>query len=619
VARTSAPSPSSLVLADSPLRARLLALKAETEALRDAVAALDLDIETLRTTLSVFDARAHGALREVHACQQRLLGVVRHLERWTELLATAPPADIARRAVRLETRRARQLQTDAVTEVLEEPEEAEAVQDEAAELKSLYRRLARRYHPDLARDEEEHLLSANLMVRINALYRAQDLAGLRALADQALGAEPAEEGLTLEREVALLESRCFRFQEVLEGLQEELAALEGCPLARLWEEVTAREAAGGDAFSELRRELGARTREGYEDVRVAAHALEEAVRRYNRSARELAATGGRSRALGRVFDAHARQPLVRWTLAGLSALRASKQARERAEWLLAEAGVRPALVRLVLFTYAVELVPEGLETLGSLEGLRARFDTVSGGKGPRLEEALVDAVAVLEFGVRRAGPKLVQTGLRFRDAGLAEAVPLALKSHALRAEFRKVLAVLGEAERCPACARDVFGVPLYRLRGLDDLHSSVCPSCGETLKSYWMPRGKDVQAVLNDAFLDLELLTEWTFRLGRAPVSTQLLPSQLETLSVGDLKRRFVADVLERHGVGVGFAQVRLLQGKTAVPERRLLADVPTHSFSVAFSASAKVSVADALERVRFRIRTRFRPEAETEGATRKP
>ena len=97
----SAPSPSFLVLADSPLRARLLALVAEAESLRDAVAALDLDIETLRSTLCVFEARAHGALRELHARHRSVAGVVRHLERWVELLESAPRAEVARRARRL--------------------------------------------------------------------------------------------------------------------------------------------------------------------------------------------------------------------------------------------------------------------------------------------------------------------------------------------------------------------------------------------------------------------------------------------------------------------------------------------------------------------------------------
>ncbi len=34
--------------------------------------------------------------------------------------------------------------------------------------------------------------------------------------------------------------------------------------------------------------------------------------------------------------------------------------------------------------------------------------------------------------------------------------------------------------------------------------------------------------MLNTAFLDLELLTEWSFRMGAASVAVQLLPVQLE-------------------------------------------------------------------------------------------
>jgi hypothetical protein len=603
----SAPSSGPLVLADSPLRTRLAELSAEAEALRDAVAALDLDIETLRTALTVFDARAQGALRALHARHQRVAGLVRHLERWAELLLGASGDDVVRRGRRLEARRARQLEAEAEEETVEEEmEEAPSAPDAAAELKSLYRRLARRYHPDLARDEEAQCRAAEVMVRINALYRAGDLAGLKALADQALGAEPSEEGLSLEREVALLEARCGRFRQVLEGLEEELLALKACPTARLFAEVTEREAAGMDAFSQLRRELGEHLRQAYDDIAVAARGLEEAVRRYNKSA-PLATRGGR--AMAAVFEVHTRRPLVRWTLEGLAALRASSEVRRRADWLVAQGAEKPSVARLVLFTYASELVPSGLETLGSLEGLRLRYQAASGAQAAKLEEALVDAVDVLELGVRRAGPRLVQTGLRFRDAALGEAVPLALRSPLLRAEFRRVLATLGEQTRCPACAKDVFAVPLYRLHGLDDLHAWACPSCGHGLKSYWMPRGQDVQSVLNDAFLDLELLTEWTFRLGRASVSMQLLPAQLETLSVGQLKHRFVEDVLVRHAVDVKEAQVRLLQGKRPVPERRWLADCPTRTFSVAFAEGTKVSLADALEQVRYRIRTRFRAE----------
>ena len=44
----------------------------------------------------------------------------------------------------------------------------------------------------------------------------------------------------------------------------------------------------------------------------------------------------------------------------------------------------------------------------------------------------MDAAELVEFGIRRAGERLVQSGLRFRSALLRDAVPLALRKHPLR-------------------------------------------------------------------------------------------------------------------------------------------------------------------------------------------
>ncbi len=213
----------------------------------------------------------------------------------------------------------------------------------------------------------------------------------------------------------------------------------------------------------------------------------------------------------------------------------------------------PGAARLVLFAYASELVPHPLDGLRTYEDLALRFEHLGARDETRstLERALVEGAELVEFGIRRAGARLVQSGLRFRTTVLRAAVPLALRSHSLRVEFRRVLATLGERTGCPECQEEVFAVPLYRLRGLDDLHAMACPRCGHLLRSYFLPRGKDVQSVLNTAFLDLELLSEWRFRMGSASVAVQLLPVQLERMTVGQLRRRFWVDVLERHAIPV--------------------------------------------------------------------
>ncbi len=598
--------PVAIVLAPSPLREQLRLLLAALEELRDEVAQLELEAETLRVELTAFETRHRAELSGEQRRLQRIASVIRQLERWAELLAEVPPQKRAARARRVERQRTQELHRDS-----REPEADDEPVPEppaAVDLKSLYRRLARRFHPDLARTEEEHIRHAALMARINALYRSGDRAGLEALADQALGTELPEPAVSLEEEVRLLEERRARFESARDALRLDLEALRACATAELLRRARAAEEDGQEFFEVLREELGARCDAALGQVREAAEVLEDAVRRANRTS---LATEGR-RALERAFDPLGRQKLVRLSLEALASARASPEARQAADRIGELARAAPAAVRLVLFAYASELVPHPLDGLRTYEDLALRFEQLGGrDEAPvTLEQGLVEAADLVEFGIRRAGERLVQSGLRFRSAALRDAVPLALRAHRLRAEFRRVLATLGERTGCPECQQEVFAVPLYRLRGLDDLHATACPGCGHLVRSYFLPRGKDVQSVLNTAFLDLELLSEWSFRVGSATVAVQLLPVQLERMTVGQLKRRFWADVLERHGIQVRLEAVRLLQARRPVQERRKLADLDRQEFVVAFGARAGVSVADALETVRHRIRTRFRPDA---------
>jgi hypothetical protein len=172
-----------------------------------------------------------------------------------------------------------------------------------------------------------------------------------------------------------------------------------------------------------------------------------------------------------------------------------------------------------------------------------------------------------------------------------------------------VLAVLDERITCPSCAGEVFGVPLLRTRGLDDLRSLVCPACGHTVKSYWMPKGKDVQAILNDAFLELELVSEWSLRLAQTSVAIQLVDAQLDTMTVGDLKGRLFTDIFDRNHLGVERAHVALEQAGAPVADEVSLLDVDERTFTVTFTPDASVPVADAVEILRHRIRTRFQPD----------
>ena len=83
--------PAAIVLAPSPLREQLRLLLAALEELRDEVAQLELEAETLRVALTAFETRHRAELSEEQRRLQRIASVVRQLERWAELLAEVPP------------------------------------------------------------------------------------------------------------------------------------------------------------------------------------------------------------------------------------------------------------------------------------------------------------------------------------------------------------------------------------------------------------------------------------------------------------------------------------------------------------------------------------------------
>lgn len=62
-----------------------------------------------------------------------------------------------------------------------EPSVKPLPQDDLTELRTLYRELAKIFHPDLTTDPDEHALRAEMMLRINHAWQTRDLATMREL------------------------------------------------------------------------------------------------------------------------------------------------------------------------------------------------------------------------------------------------------------------------------------------------------------------------------------------------------------------------------------------------------------------------------------------------------
>ncbi len=113
----------------------------------------------------------------------------------------------------------------------EAPPELDA--DEGAELKKLYRLLARRFHPDLALDEADRAYRTQLMMSINTAYAAHDLDALRQLAlepDSGHNLALADSDQLLAEALLRELDRCRRR---LQEIKEEMARLKKHNSARL--------------------------------------------------------------------------------------------------------------------------------------------------------------------------------------------------------------------------------------------------------------------------------------------------------------------------------------------------------------------------------------------------
>lgn len=129
-----------------------------------------------------------------------------------------------------------------------------STRDGLAELRRLYRGLAKRCHPDLADAEADRARRATLMQRINEAYQAEDIAALRLLVQETETDAPGFAQRPLAERVRWARAELARLDRLVGDLRGELARLHASDLYRLWK----RHAAGESVFTEMEDGLEAR-------------------------------------------------------------------------------------------------------------------------------------------------------------------------------------------------------------------------------------------------------------------------------------------------------------------------------------------------------------------------
>jgi hypothetical protein len=120
-----------------------------------------------------------------------------------------------------------------------------------AEAKRLYRGLAKRCHPDFARDDGERRRRVGLMQQVNEAYRARDLPTLRRLQREAEAADPTFARRPLAERLAWVRADLLRLEAEAADLRAEIATLRATDAYRLWR----RHEAGEPVFDALEDDL----------------------------------------------------------------------------------------------------------------------------------------------------------------------------------------------------------------------------------------------------------------------------------------------------------------------------------------------------------------------------
>lgn len=134
---------------------------------------------------------------------------------------------------------------------------AKISEETKAELKNLFRTLAKTYHPDLVTDPQQKSWHAKRMAQINQAYIANDLTGLQSLADK-----PAEPEPILEKPrtdvAANLKTEIKRLDGVIIELERTLSRLVNSHSVKLMLDASLARRAGTDLLAELAKDLQAK-------------------------------------------------------------------------------------------------------------------------------------------------------------------------------------------------------------------------------------------------------------------------------------------------------------------------------------------------------------------------
>lgn len=241
-----------------------------SESTAEKVRRLRLELDKLRGELAEAEAELNTQLEDVEAFEFRFEA---HVGQLLDQLATLE-SEVNSYLTRIKLLRHEQsfADRDAAFAPVEEqfrqtwqhtPETAESKPAPApppatqAQLKKMYRQLARQFHPDLAIDEADRQYRTDKMAAINDAYKAQSMVELMALAEELAAHESRQQAAPPpDQEMAqALQEEIERCRRRLRVIDNELQNLPNRSMVDLALKVKLAQREGRDLLAEMASEL----------------------------------------------------------------------------------------------------------------------------------------------------------------------------------------------------------------------------------------------------------------------------------------------------------------------------------------------------------------------------
>lgn len=252
--------PDAIARIDTPEELEYARYLGEVESRRRRIADLEAELQALKETLGRFSAEYHTRVGKLFAeldrieleiaeCEYRIL----RLQRKPDL----DPEDLDRETHEHFSRQREQVHEEEEQTrryeraYIEEQQRPRLDAPTEALLKSLFRDLAKQFHPDLARTVAERQYREIIMKRINEAFHNRDIAALQSISADAAFEDAAYDEKTIGEKLVWAIREVSRLDALITSITEERGALIKSELGQLWQ----RQESGENIIERIEREV----------------------------------------------------------------------------------------------------------------------------------------------------------------------------------------------------------------------------------------------------------------------------------------------------------------------------------------------------------------------------